>query len=183
MVVLKIIILISFNYPLFSTFISPKNTKENPSAQQSVTTGNVGINKFEKARSSSGNSPTEQYQNKFSTNTNENNMTLGEETINLSEFTIFPEKEPKWNIRNTTLRSPDHKESGRNFQSIDNVIIGLIVGISIVVFLIIIINCFTFRVYLKESKDDRSFQNGLTESSNSRRINRNRAGCSPHFIY
>ncbi|OZC11403.1 hypothetical protein X798_01259 [Onchocerca flexuosa] len=149
--------------------------QKNTFAQQDVTTRNVGINKFEKAEGSPGNSSIE--------NTNENNVTLGKETINPSEFVTLPDdNEPIWNMRNAILPLPDRKESESNFQPIDNVIIGLIVGISIVVFLIIIINCFTFRVYLKETKDDRSFRNGITESSSSR-ISRNRAGCSPHFIY
>ncbi|VDN39290.1 unnamed protein product [Gongylonema pulchrum] len=33
----------------------------------------------------------------------------------------------------------------------------MVIGISVVVFFIIIVNCFTLRVYLKENKDDRSF--------------------------
>lgn len=46
----------------------------------------------------------------------------------------------------------DHTEVEPNLQRIDNVTIGLVVGISIVLFFIIIINCFTFRIYLKQRK-------------------------------
>uniref|UniRef100_A0AAF5PRF8 Uncharacterized protein n=1 Tax=Wuchereria bancrofti TaxID=6293 RepID=A0AAF5PRF8_WUCBA len=92
------------------------------------------------------------------------------------------------NLKDTTLSLSDETEDENIFQRIDNVTIGLVVGISIVLFLIIIINCFTFRFYLKEHKDDdRSFQSDDTTESSSDRTttttNRQRGGCSPRFAY
>ncbi|MCP9259040.1 hypothetical protein DINM_002020 [Dirofilaria immitis] len=94
------------------------------------------------------------------------NMTFREQTIRSDEFTALPNNNRlKWDMGNTTLSVPDQIESDYNFQQIDSVTIGLVIGISIVVFLIVIVNCFTFRVYLKESKDERSFRSSITESS------------------
>ncbi|VIO90408.1 Uncharacterized protein BM_BM1291 [Brugia malayi] len=101
---------------------------------------------------------------------------------NNSEQKLFME-----NLEETTLSLSDETEYENIFQRIDNVTIGLVIGISIVLFLIIIINCFTFRIYLKERKDDdRSFQSDdTTESSSDRTLTTNRqyGGCSPRFAY
>ncbi|KAL4002491.1 hypothetical protein ACH3XW_3670 [Acanthocheilonema viteae] len=83
----------------------------------------------------------------------------------------------------TTLSSEDEIEYEYRTQQTDNVTIGLVVAISIVVFLIIVVNCFTFRIYLKEHKDDQSFQNDITDSPSNRTVYRRRGGSSPYFLY
>ncbi|KAM3724028.1 UPF0473 protein [Dirofilaria immitis] len=163
MVVLKIIILISINCPTL-------NDSHKSNEQQNIVIDKVEHNKSFNSSGKTKTSPkTSSWRLSMNTNMSENdiaNMTFREQTIRSDEFTALPNNNRlKWDMGNTTLSVPDQIESDYNFQQIDSVTIGLVIGISIVVFLIVIVNCFTFRVYLKESKDERSFRSSITESS------------------
>ncbi|VDM97685.1 unnamed protein product [Thelazia callipaeda] len=107
---------------------------------------------------------------------------MGEtESVTTSEGEQILVGDSKWKMnsvwkRMTTLPTENENETVR--KRIDKVTIGLVFGISLLVFLIIIVNCFTLRLYLRETRDDRLFRNAMPEALSDSKSYRHRSGGS-----